>query len=227
MVKIRYAEMPDGIRARTDRGRHGGGGRVTITLAPGMTPPQRRAMLGRLVRNSRIPGYGPPLPGAGVALAYGQDAAREYVRDVAAAARLHPAQTLIGAGFVAGLVTCYMVFVSVSVNLGPARPPLAAQGIPPAIRVHARRVPRTRPGAAASPAPRGGVPVAAVATRRTGTTGRTSAPQPLVTRSAPMPAPSADPSPSTAAAPTPSVTPSPAQTGACLQLGPVGVCVGV
>lgn len=87
MLKIRYAVMPDGIRARIDRG-HDGSVTTTIILAPDMTPPARRAMLGRLVRNSRIPGYGPPLSGIGVALALGWDVTWTRLRDGATAARL-------------------------------------------------------------------------------------------------------------------------------------------
>jgi hypothetical protein len=204
MVRLRYADMPGGIRARINRGHHPG--RVTIVLAPDMTGPRRRAMLRRLIRNSRIPGYGPPLPAAGVWGALAWDVAAANVRNAVAAMRLHPAQSLLCGAFVAGVVTCYMMFAAVSVQIRPAAPGPGGPPLIPVARHHHRRRPG-RPAVYVPPPER-----VAMATSPAATEGR-QVPSPLTATAAPQP------SPPVPASPSPS-------SGACLRLGPVGVCVG-
>ena len=56
VVKIRYAELPDGMHAQVQ----GSGRQTVIYLAPGLSPGQRAAALRRLIRASRR-GHGPRL----------------------------------------------------------------------------------------------------------------------------------------------------------------------
>lgn len=76
MIKIRYAELPDGLHAHVERcGRH-----TLIHLAPGLSAPQRREALGRLIRTSRR-GHGPRLRPPGVSLAVARDATGGTLRN--------------------------------------------------------------------------------------------------------------------------------------------------
>lgn len=56
MIKIRYADLPQGLHAQVRRA----GWRPVIYLLPGLSPAQRRDALGRLIRTSRR-GHGPCL----------------------------------------------------------------------------------------------------------------------------------------------------------------------
>ncbi len=143
MIKIRYADLPQGLHAQVRTG----GPRPVIYLLPGLSPAQRRDALRRLVRTSRR-GYGPRLRVSGVAFAVARDVSRSAVRTGLAAVRGHPAGSAALAGLVASAVVCYSLFVTVTVRLGPgpAGPPAAAGPAP------------SRPGQAGGPgrSPSGG-----------------------------------------------------------------------
>ena len=79
MVKIRYADLPDGMHAQVQ----GSGRQTVIYLAPGLSPGQRTAALRRLIRASRR-GHGPRLRRPAVSLAVARD-----VRPGDAAERRH------------------------------------------------------------------------------------------------------------------------------------------
>jgi hypothetical protein len=256
MVKIRYAELPDGMHAQVQ----GGGRHTVIYLAPGLSPVQRRAALRRLIRASRR-GHGPRLRRPAVWFAAARDGCRATLRNGTTAARCHPAGSLVIAGLLTAAVVCYAVFVSVTIRLnpGPGGPP-AAQGTPPAIRESGVPLPGSglgRPGGASggpSGGPSGGTaaaPGASSAAVRSpggsapGAAGAPSqlaaSPTPLATISGPQPSPSAQPSSSaptpapasgSASAPAPVPDPAPSSPsgnpgGVCVTVGPLGVCVSV
>ena len=114
VVKIRYAELPDGMHAQVQ----GSGRQTVIYLAPGLSPGQRAAARRRLIRASRS-GHGPRLRRPAVSLAVARDNLRTTLRNGATAARCHPAGSLLIAGLLTAAVVCYAVFVSVTIRLNP------------------------------------------------------------------------------------------------------------
>ncbi len=146
VVKIRYADLPDGMHAQAQRS----GRQTVIYLAPGLSPGQRTAALRRLIRASRR-GHGPRLRRPAVSLAVARDALRATLRNGTIAARCHPVGSLVIAALLTAAVVCYAVFVSVTIRLNPRRPagrPGRPAGDPgdrgPAARVRAG--PRRRAG---------------------------------------------------------------------------------
>ena len=129
MVKIRYADLPDGMHAQVQ----GSGRHTVIYLVPGLSPGQRTAALRRLARASRR-GHGPRLRRPAVSLAVARDAVAATLRNGATAARCHPVGSLVIAALLTAAVVCYVVFVSVTIRLNPrpAGPP-GARGAPSAI----------------------------------------------------------------------------------------------
>ncbi|MGH3068538.1 MAG: hypothetical protein ACRDMI_08125 [Streptosporangiaceae bacterium] len=249
MIKIRYADLPQGRHAHV----HTAGRRPVIYLLPGLSPAQRRDALRRLIRTSRQ-GYGPRLRAPGVRFAVARDVTKTTARNGLAAVRFHPAGSTALAAFIVAGVICYAFFVTVTVRFTPhpAGPPLAAPSGP--------QDPGGRfPGSGAS-GPAGTQPPAAgrrtATPAATGTGARTgpgtgTAPSGRATSPGPVPSgtwsapggvlpsgsagpssrasspPSATPSPVPSAAPPPA-SPSPARGnpgGLCLQLGPLGVCI--
>ena len=75
MIKIRYADLPQGLRKPV----RSGGRRPVICLLPGLSPAQRRDALRRLIRTPRR-GHGPRLQVSGVAFALARDAATSAAR---------------------------------------------------------------------------------------------------------------------------------------------------
>ena len=223
MITIRYADLPEGLHARAEaRGR-----RTVIYLRPGLTVEQRRLSLRRARQSARM-GYGPRLPGSGVALAVARHVSAGTLRNLGAAVRRHPIGfTLLSAG-VAGLMLCYALFVTVSVRLmlHPAQVPAAARDLFPA----RSPLPARSPPATPAPGQRGAaVPGPAVRARRQPHGRRVTlrvaaehdrrAPGPGATGQAPPP------SPSPAATASPSPSPSAQSPGVCVTVGPVGVCL--
>jgi hypothetical protein len=131
VIKIRYADLPQGLHAQVRTG----GRRPVIYLLPGLSPAQRRDALRRLIRTSRR-GYGPRLRVSGVAFAVARDVSKSTVRTGLAAVRGHPAGSAVLAAFLAAAVVCYSLFVTVTVRLspGPAGPPAAAGAARPGLR---------------------------------------------------------------------------------------------
>ncbi|HEY8047015.1 MAG TPA: hypothetical protein VIF35_22320 [Streptosporangiaceae bacterium] len=127
MIKIRYADLPQGRHAHVRTC----GRQPVIYLLPGLTPAQRRDALRRLIRTSRQ-GYGPRLRAAGVGCAVARDSAKSTARNAMAAVRCHPAGSAALAAFVAAAVVCYALFVTVTVRLrpGPSGPPAVAGAAP-------------------------------------------------------------------------------------------------
>ncbi|HUY49208.1 MAG TPA: hypothetical protein VMV92_26395 [Streptosporangiaceae bacterium] len=230
MIKIRYADLPEGLHAQVRaRGR-----RTVIYLIPGLSPAQRRHALRRLIRTSRL-GHGPRLRARGVALAVARDVVGSTLRNGLAAVRCHPAGSLLLAVFLTSAVVCYALFVSVSIRLGPqhAGPPVA-QGAPPLVPGTAGSSGRPRASAGSGPAgsvPAGGGADASPAPSGAGPSQLAASPTPLPSSSSsasPGPSPSAGP---TTASPAPDPTPTPLLTnnpgGLCVNVGPLGVCVSV
>jgi hypothetical protein len=221
MITIRYADLPEGLHAMAEA--HGR--RTVIYLRPGLSAEQRRLSLRRARQSARM-GYGPRLPGSGVALAVARHVSAGTLRNLGAAVRRHPIGfTLLSAGF-AGLMLFYALFVTVSVRLmlDPGQAPAAVRGQLPAWVMPATTAPRQGGGAPAGPAvpvprhPHGhqGAPrVAGEHHRR--------APGPGPTAQAP-PAPSPTASPVPSPRPTSPSTPPP-RPSVCVTIGPVGVCL--
>ena len=236
MVKIRYADLPDGMHAQAQRS----GRQTVIYLAPGLSPGQRTAALRRLIRASRR-GHGPRLRRPAVSLAVARDALRATLRNGTIAARCHPVGSLVIAALLTAAVVCYAVFVSVTIRLNPrpAGPP-GAQGALPVIRETGVPLPGSGPGrggglAGGTAGGPGASPAAARSPGRSapGTAGGPSqlaaSPTPLATAAGATPSPSAQPS---SAAPSPAPDPSSSSPsgnpgGVCLSVGPLGVCVSV
>jgi hypothetical protein len=131
VIKIRYADLPQGLHAQVRTG----GRRPVIYLLPGLSPAQRRDALRRLIRTSRQ-GYGPRLRVGGVAFAVARDVTTSAARTGLAAVRGHPAGSGVLAAFLAAAVVCYSLFVTVTVRLGPrpAEPSAAAGAAPSGLR---------------------------------------------------------------------------------------------
>jgi hypothetical protein len=223
MITIRYADLPEGLHARAEaRGR-----RTVIYLRPGLTAEQRRLSLRRARQSARM-GYGPRLPGPGVALAVARHVSAGTLRNLGAAVRRHPIGFMLLSAGVAGLMLCYALFVTVSVRLmlEPAQVPAAARGqFPARAQFPARSLPATsvpgQHGVAAPgpvvPAPR--QPHGRRVTTRVAAAHDRRAPGPGATDRAPSP------SPSPTATPSPSPSPSGQSPSVCVTVGPVGVCL--
>ena len=220
MITIRYADLPEGLHARAEA--HGR--RTVIYLRPGLTAEQRRLSLRRARHSARM-GYGPRLPGPGVALAVSRHVSAGTLRNLGAAVRRHPIGfMLLSAGF-AGLMLFYALFVTVSVRLilDPGQGPAAVRGSLPAWVVPATTAPRE--GGAARPGQ--AVPVPRHPNGHQGTLRVADehhrAPGPGPTAQAP-PAPSPTASPVPSPRPT-SPSPPPLRPSVCVTVGPVGVCL--
>ena len=235
MVKIRYADLPDGMHAQAQ----GSGRQTVIYLAPGLSPGQRTAALRRLIRASRR-GHGPRLRRPAVSLAVARESVRATLRNGSTAARCHPVGSLAIAALLTAAVVCYAVFVSVTIRLNPRPGPPGAQGAPPVVRESGVPLPGSGPGRRGGPSGgSAGGPGAASAAAPSpgrsapGTAGAPSqlaaSPTPLATASGATPSPSAQPS---SAAPSPAPDPASSSSsgrpgGVCLSVGPLGVCVSV
>jgi hypothetical protein len=168
VIKIRYADLPQGLHAQVRTC----GRQPVIYLLPGLSPAQRRNALRRLIRTSRQ-GYGPRLRAAGVESAVARDVAKSTVRNGLAAVRCHPAGSVILAVLVTATVICYALFVTVTVRFSPhlAGPPAAAG-----------RAPRPRHAGEPGPSPGGG-PTAPAGTRPVVTVKRDTSPSAAGARS--------------------------------------------
>lgn len=239
MIKIRYADLPEGLHVRIEAR----GQRAVIYLRPGLSGAQRREALRKVRRTARL-AAGPRLSGSGITLAAAMDTAKSTARNGTAAVRCHPAGSLFLTALLASAVVCYMLFVSVSIQLIPAPP---AAGGRPAVRVGGSPSPQARPHSAAGPSgqqlsgpaatssPKGAVSPgtsastsasasasASASTLRPGPARLAASPVPLRTVS-PAPVPSRSP---TGAAPSPSASASD-PGGLCVHVGPLGVCLSV
>ncbi len=212
IVKIRYADLPEGLHALAEaQGRH-----AIIYLRPGLTTAQRREGLRRARQTARM-GYGPRLPAARVEAAVAADRVRITIRNATAAVRHHPASSAMLAAALSTAVVCYVLFVSVSIRF--IRPPLQAQT--PRLRpgqVEAPRVPGpTAGGQRGADAPGPGAATTGPASRHS------SPPSPKPSGLSPAPTPAPSPAPTPPASPGPSPSPS----GMCLNVGPLGVCLSM
>jgi hypothetical protein len=231
VIKIRYAELPDGLHAQVERC----GRQTIIHLAPGLSAPQRRDALGRLIRTSRR-GHGPRLRPPGMSLAMARDVTRATMRNGLAAVRCHPAGALLLAAVLASAVVCYTLFVSVSIRMiphpGHPQPPLAA----PPVRDSGVPLPRASGTGPAAGGPDSGRPDPGSPSARasSGPSSPATRPVPSSTWSGPggeVPSPS--PGSSSPADPTPTASPSPGSAhpspaspgGLCVSVGLFGVCL--
>jgi hypothetical protein len=225
MIRIRYADLPEGFHAQA----RAHGRRTVIYLRPGLTAEQRRLSLRRARQSARM-GYGPRLPGPGVALAVARHVTAGTLGNLGAAVRRHPIGFLVLSAGLVTLMACYVLFVTVSVRLmlDPAQLP-AARGALPAWVMPAAQSPRPGggplPGHAAR-ARRGSRGARDRRARDRGPAGRAS-PSPALSRppsSAPSPAATPPPSPAATPPPSPAAAPSP-RSSVCVTVGPIGVCV--
>jgi hypothetical protein len=229
VIKIRYADLPEGLHARAEAEGRG----AVIYLVRGLSPDQRRAALRRVRRAARL-GNGPRLSASGVALAVARDTAKSTSRNGIAAVRFHPAGSLFLTALLASTVVCYVLFVSVSIHLIPIPPTPGALTAPggagpggtPGQRYSASSQGSQQvsgPGPSPTAATRASAHASAGASGA-GSTQHAASPVPLPSSSS---APPASPSPNpTGAAPTPSPSGS-SPGGLCLNVGPLGVCLSV
>ncbi len=235
MIKIQYSDLPGGLHVRVDvQGRN-----TILYLLPGLTPAQRKAAIRRARSAARV-GHGPGLPALGVARALATDRIRTTVRNGFAAMRMHPVIFVPPMIIVIGGAVAYLLLVSVSVRFYPphtAEPrivvgiskggdplrrggakdradPPAGGTAPGSQRSSAGLPPDRSPGSSRSP----GQPPSPGPSRSR----HPSSPAPLPLPSSPQPS---APAPS----PAPSTLPSPGSGsgGVCVQVGPLGVCVGL
>jgi hypothetical protein len=107
VIRIRYANLPEGLHAQA----RADGRRTTIYLRRGLTPEQRRRSLRRARQSARM-GYGPRLNAAGVALAVARDTTRGTLRNLAAAARMHPVAAALFTAVLGMLLAAYPLLVT-------------------------------------------------------------------------------------------------------------------
>jgi hypothetical protein len=232
VIKIRYADLPEGLHARAEAE----GRAAVIYLVRGLSPAQRRAALRRVRRTARL-GNGPRLPVSGVALAVAMDTAKSTTRSGIAAVRFHPAGSLFLTALLASVVVCYVLFVSVSIHLIPNPPTpgaLTAPGGAGPGGAQGQRYGAASPGgpggqqvSGPGPSPTAAARTSAHASagaRGAGPSQHAASPVPLPTSSS---APPVSPSPNPAGA---SPTPPPSASnngGLCVNVGPLGVCLSV
>lgn len=252
MIKIRYADLPEGLHATVEAQ----GRRTVIYLRPALEPAQRRGALRRVRRMAQI-GNGPPLSASGIALAMARDTARSTARNGMAAIRCHPAGSLFLTALLASATVCYMFFVSVSIHLIPAPPARGALPVLGSVSASAPGQRHSEPRGASGLGGEGGegglggqqvngpgptsssgsaASARASASAAAGASASASAvpsdPVPSQLAASPVPLPpspaqSSSPSPGpTAASPAPSA-PSADPGGLCVDVGPLGVCLSV
>jgi hypothetical protein len=235
MVKIRYSELPAGLHVTAEtQGRN-----TVVYLLPGLTTEQRRSALAR-VRSSGRMGQGPVLPLLAMITAVIFDRIRTTASNGAAAMRGHPVLLLPPLILLVSGVIVFMLmsFVTITVQspggaAGPDRPvPLtgafarghAPRPRPSLIKQGILPVAVGQPGSSASAA---APPASPRATPTLSTPSSPSwSPWPSPTP-APSSSPSASPSPSPSPSPSSSPTPSSSPSGACIKLGPLGLCVNI
>jgi hypothetical protein len=243
VIKIRYADLPEGLHARAEA--EGSG--AVIYLRRGLSPAQRRVALRGVRRAARF-GSGPRLPVSGVALAAARDTAKSTTRNGIAAVRYHPAGSLFLTALFASVIVCYVLFVSVSIRLIPSPPVPGALVAPgqgglggtPGPRYSASQGGQQGQGGQGGQGgqqvsgPRGsykaaaGAPAHGSASASAGGWGggnsQLAAPSPVpLPTSSPVPSPSPGP---TGASPAPSPSGS-NPGGLCVNVGPLGVCLSV
>jgi hypothetical protein len=230
LIRIRYSDLPAGLHARAEaQGRN-----TMIYLLPGLAAADRRAALRRL-RHSGAMGYGPRLPAAGVAAAMVLDRARTLSRNCARSVRMHPYLVLpptiiaVTAGLATVLTAATTIAIRPPSGGAPSPDPGTSLGVvapapaPSGQAAHspgAGRSARLDPGASGA---RPGRP--SRSPHPSSSPARSSSPSssPSATvRPSPLPSPPA-PEPSGTGSPAPS--PTPTASGACLNLGPLGICL--
>jgi hypothetical protein len=126
VIRIRYEDFSAGTHDVT--GWHGKAVRgprgVTLSLLPGLTAGQRRAVIRRL-RQEASRGFGPPLPAPQLAVALGLDRLRAAAGTVRAIVRLHPVVTLVPGAF----ATVVMALFVIASAAGPGGPAAARAGL--------------------------------------------------------------------------------------------------
>lgn len=243
MIKVRYSDLPAGLHASAEtQGRH-----TIINLVPGLSATDRKNAIDRLRASARV-GHGPKLPAIPLALALISDRVRVNLRNGVAAARMHPTGAAIPViALVCGAVL-YGLFVTGSIRIGP--PSIANSAPAPSLPA------ATAPARASDTMPdvgsgRGSGPIfsprlvgdhnSGGASSATHPAGRTTGSRPYPsTGTTPTPPPDGHPTPPatpTASVPpnTPTPTPTPTRThtggggsgGLCLNLGILGVCLGL
>jgi len=224
MVKIRYSELPAGLHVAVEPDGRG----AIIYLLPGLTPAQRRAALIRARSSARM-GQGPPLPALGMTAAVAADRARTTFINGAAAMRRHP-MLLLPIALVSGALV--VVLTSVATLTIPSHSKPSSFSGPRVVNPHPRPY---GDGSIASPSSTGSASSGAAAgQRRTLSPGSaTAAPGGVQPAPAPSPssfqppAPSASPDPTPAASGSPTPSASASESGNCIKLGPLGLCVNV
>lgn len=225
MVKIRYTELPAGLHVAV----RAQGRSTVIYLLPGLTLDQRRAALARARSSGRM-GQGPLLRPVALARAVTADRAVTVARNGVLAMRGHP-MLLLPPLIV--LVSGAIVFTLMSFVTLEVRSPDAASVAPPSdIRsqvdpdprqtryartvgsgLHTPSIPSDQPWASSTPSSAATpTPPASVQPTPTLTIPTSAAPS---SSSVPTPGPS------------PSPTPSSSASGACIKLGPLGLCVNI
>jgi hypothetical protein len=230
LIRIRYSDLPAGLHARAEaQGRS-----TVIYLLPGLAAADRRAAVRRL-RHSGAMGYGPRLPAAGVAAAMVLDRARTLGRNCARSVRMHPYLVLpptiiaVTAGLAAVLTATTTIAIRPPSGGAPSPGPGASLGVvapapaasrPAAHSPGAGRSARLDQGASSA---RPGRP--SRSPHASSSPARSSSPSPSPSAKVrPSPRPSSPaPEPSGTGSPEPS--PTPTASGACLNLGPLGICL--
>lgn len=106
MIRIRHEDFSagthevTGLYGKAERGPRG----ITLSLLPGLTTGQRRAVIRRL-RQEASRGLGPTLPRWQLAIALGLD----WVRTAARIIRLHPLVTLVPGAFVIAVMALFVI----------------------------------------------------------------------------------------------------------------------
>ncbi|MGE5290505.1 MAG: hypothetical protein ACM3ML_25610 [Micromonosporaceae bacterium] len=233
MIKIRYADLPEGLHVdvRSE-------GRTTVIyLLPALSRPQWRAALTK-ARQAALVGRSPNLPLIPLALAICADRSRTTLRAAAAAARVHPVGFAVPSAILITAVVLYTFVSSVTIHL--AQPPQAAGpgGRPPVISGSQGALggQQPQPGASASSGAVGGAigSPAGPSGGGPGQGGPSSPAGPSSQPSSPVTPPSG-PDPTSSPIPSgPSPAPSPTPTGngngnggLCVKIGPLQVCANL
>jgi hypothetical protein len=121
VIRICYEDFSAGAHdvtgwyGKAARGARG----VTLSLLPGLTAGQRRAVIRRL-RQEASRGFGPPLPVPQLAIALGLDRLRATASTARAIVRLHPVVTLVPGTFVAVVMALFVIASAAGSGSGPA-----------------------------------------------------------------------------------------------------------